>query len=284
MEDYSYIINEEVTTEKMRSIVRVMIPTLIRWAQTGQTDKTYGDMIHILGYTKWSKIGYPLGRIEDILARLRKESGKSDIPYLNALCKSADDGLPSDGFNYVFEGYDKMPLEAKQLLVEGINQQAVKYDNWGWVLNALGLQPAKALSEEEWEFISRPTYGSGGEGEEHKALKEYIKSNPQVIGLRNVTYAATEYPLPSGDRLDVFFILKNGSHVAIEVKPSTSPEQDVTRGIFQCVKYVATMKAIRMLEKQGYDIQAYLVTGAKISMLNQRIADELKVKNMTVTI
>lgn len=282
MGDYAHIIDQVISTEKMRSNVRIMIPHLVRWAQNGQTDKTYLDMIHILNYPKWSGIGTALGCVEDVMQALRDESGKQDIPSLNALCKNTRTKLPSDGFSYVFDEYEKMPIEAKRIFVAGVNQKAVEYEHWNWVLNALGLQPSSGLTEEDWKSISKPVYGSGGEGKEHKAIKEYVKANPYVLGIRNVVYAETEHILPSGDRLDVYFVLKDGTHVAVEVKPSTSPEQDITRGIFQCVKYEATMKAIRQLENESYNIKTYLVVASDISSLNQKIADELKVKVMKV--
>lgn len=282
MNDYSHILKKVISTEKMRAIVSTMIPHLIRWAQNGETDKTYLDMIHILNMPRWSGIGRALGYVEDVMQVLREDSGKGDIPSLNALCKNISTKLPSEGFSYVYKEYDKMPVEAKRIFVEGVNQKAVKYEHWDWVLNALGLQPAVGLTEDEWKSISKPIYGSGGEGKEHKALKEYIKANPQKLGIHHVVHSETEYVLPSGDRLDVYFVLKDGTHVAVEVKPSTAPEQDVARGIFQCVKYEATMKAIRQLENEMYAIQTYLVVGADITPTNQKIADELKVKVMKV--
>lgn len=282
MNDYSYILKQAVPTEKMRAIVSTMIPHLIRWAQNGETDKTYLDMIHILNMPRWSGIGRALGSVEDVMQVLRKDSGKSDIPSLNALCKNTSTKLPSEGFSYVYKEYDKMPVEAKRIFVEGVNQKAVKYEHWDWVLNALGLQPAVGLTEDEWKSISKPIYGSGGEGKEHKALKEYIKANPKALGIHHVAHSETEHVLPSGDRLDVYFELKDGTRVAVEVKPSTAPEQDVARGIFQCVKYEATMKAIRQLENESYAIQTYLVVAADITPTNQKIADELKVKVVKV--
>lgn len=282
MNDYSHILKKVISTEKMRAIVSTMIPHLIRWAQNGETDKTYLDMIHILNMPRWSGIGRALGYVEDVMQVLREDSGKSNIPSLNALCKNISTKLPSEGFSYVYKEYDKMPVEAKRIFVEGVNQKAVKYEHWDWVLNALGLQPAVGLTEDEWKSISKPIYGSGGEGKEHKALKEYIKANPQKLGIHHVVHSETEYVFPSGDRLDVYFVLKDGTHVAVEVKPSTAPEQDVARGIFQCVKYEATMKAIRQLENEMYAIQTYLVVGADITPTNQKIADELKVKVMKV--
>ena len=107
-------------------------------------------MIHILNMPRWSGIGRALGYVEDVMQVLREDSGKSNIPSLNALCKNISTKLPSEGFSYVYKEYDKMPVEAKRIFVEGVNQKAVKYEHWDWVLNALGLQPAVGLTEEEW--------------------------------------------------------------------------------------------------------------------------------------
>jgi hypothetical protein len=252
--DYSYILKQAVPTEKMRAIVSIMIPQMVRWAQNGETDKTYLDMIHVLNMSRWSGIGYALGFVEDVMQVLRKESGKHDIPSLNTLCNKTSTRLPSDGLSYVYKEYKLMSTAAKRIFVKGINQKAVEYEHWDWVLSALGLQPATGLTADEWKILSKPVHGSGGEGKEHKELKEYIKANPQKIGIHHVTHSETEHVLPSGDRLDVYFELKDGTRVAVEVKPSTAPEQDVARGIFQCVKYEATMKAIRQLENESYAI------------------------------
>jgi hypothetical protein len=280
--DYSYILKQAVPTEKMRAIVSIMIPQMVRWAQNGETDKTYLDMIHVLNMSRWSGIGYALGFVEDVMQVLRKESGKHDIPSLNTLCNKTSTRLPSDGLSYVYKEYKLMSTAAKRIFVKGINQKAVEYEHWDWVLSALGLQPATGLTADEWKILSKPVHGSGGEGKEHKELKEYIKANPQKIGIHHVTHSETEHVLPSGDRLDVYFELKDGTRVAVEVKPSTAPEQDVARGIFQCVKYEATMKAIRQLENESYAIQTYLVVAADITPTNQKIADELKVKVVKV--
>ena len=64
MNDYSYILKKAVPTEKMRAIVSIMIPQMVRWAQNGETDKTYLDMIHILQKKRWSGMGYALGFVE----------------------------------------------------------------------------------------------------------------------------------------------------------------------------------------------------------------------------
>jgi hypothetical protein len=99
----------------------------------------------------------------------------------------------------------------------------------------------------------------GGESEDHKALKEYVARNPKAIGLNSNTQAGiTEYPLPSGDSLDVSF---NGKvvWVAAEVKSAISAEADIVRGLFQCVKYRAVMEAVLLTEARPQNARALLV-------------------------
>jgi hypothetical protein len=84
--------------------------------------------------------------------------------------------------------------------------------------------------------------GSGGESEHHLKFKEYIASNPQILGLPRSLRYATEYGLPSGDTIDILF--RHGDNwIGVEVKSHISDEADITRGIFQCIKYRAVLEA-----------------------------------------
>ena len=51
-----------------------------------------------------------------------------------------------------------------------------------------------------------------------------------------------EWPLLSGDRIDVMFS-DGKSFVAVEVKSICSSPDDLRRGIYQCVKYRAVIEA-----------------------------------------
>ena len=66
--------------------------------------------------------------------------------------------------------------------------------------------------------------------------KNYVQQNPDKFGIKRVLSSSTEKMLLSADRLDVYFETQSNMHVAVEVKPQTTPEEDVMRGIFQCVK------------------------------------------------
>ena len=266
------IINTVIHTKRSQELVSQIIPILVGWAKYGLTNKTYGDLIHALGYTRYSGIGDQLGNVETVMRELRKMTGE-DVPTLNALVKK--NGIPSDGFDFVYPNYNGLTLSEKLVFVAGINEKALNYQKWDWVLDQLGLQPSKIITEQELEAIS--VHGGGGEGKEHKAIKEFVYNNPESLGLTGVNRKETEYPLPSGDRLDVYFETSDCRY-AIEVKPSTSPDDDITRGIFQCVKYKAVMEAVRKVEYGRYAISALLIVAGSMSDRNKQLAEALEIK------
>ncbi len=261
--------------EKTRNNVRLMIPVMVHWAKTGRNDKEYGDLTHAIGKVRFSGIGHTLYAVQAVLDELSRRNN-TEIPTLNSLCKNGTSKLPSDGFAYVSKKYAELDDNGKKAFVEGLDSRAMNYPKWDWVLKELGLQEATALTDEELDSIKAPhTYGKGGEGEEHKKLKEYILSHPDAIGYDNVVFSDTEHELPSGDKLDVYFELADGTHVAVEVKPSTSPDSDITRGIFQCVKYYAVMDALRQVECGNYEIETLLVTPRTLAHIHKKLVDEL---------
>ena len=87
-----------------------------------------------------------------------------------------------------------------------------------------------------------------------------------------------EHLLLSGDRLDVFFALSDGSSIAVEVKPSTSPDFDILRGLFQCVKYKVIMDAEDKIHAEKNNHTALLVIGGRLSIENQKVRDTLGIK------
>ncbi len=263
--------------EKSVSIVKKMIPIMIRWAKNGETTRTYGDLLHALGYKTFSGIGHQLYNVQAVFDHLSKREGEK-IPTLNSLVKNGQTMLPSDGFAEVSPLYNNMDKAAKRIYVAGLDSEAIKYPYWDWVLDKLNLKPAKIFTVEELYNLSNHHYGSEGEGAEHKAIKEFICHNPNSIGVKDVYKAEMEYNLPSGDRLDVYFELKNGNRVAIEVKPSNSPDEDITRGIFQCVKYKAILDAIRFLRCDNHENVVILVIAGRMSNQNHQLADGLGIR------
>lgn len=253
-----------------------MIPVLIRWAQSSW-DKPhyYSNLSRAVGH-KTNQIGKVMGQIQDIIDNLKKETGL-DIPTLNGLAQSMTNDLPSDGFDYVIPNYSKLSLPSKKGEVRRLNEIAHKYD-WSKVFKLLNLKPALILNEEEVKQLKKAKAGfGGGEGEEHKKLKEYIKNHPESINLKKVLKTENEYDLPSGDRLDVYLESKGNVHHAIEVKPKSSNEDDILRGFFQCIKYKAVMDASRVLDGGNYDNDVLLVVAGVLSEKAKQIANDLSI-------
>lgn len=270
------IINSVIATKRTKDNVRLMIPVLIHWAKTGQYRRTYGDLTHAIGKTKFSGIGHSLYAVQEVLNKLSEETEK-EIPTLNSLCKNSKSMLPAEGFEYVSKNYNDMEDKAKKIFIEDLDSKAISYKYWDWVLEKLNLKPYKILTTEELDTIKNP-HTTSCEGEEHKKLKEYISKHPEALGYKDVVSVETEYILPSGDRLDVYIELPDATHIAVEVKPKDAPENDILRGIFQCIKYAAIMEAMRNLESQDYEIETLLVTTGHLSDMNKKIAEELNIE------
>ena len=271
------IINSVVGTPRSQELVRKTIPILVGWAKCRATDTTYGDLISALGYTRYSGIGSILGNVELVLREVGKIKGYKDVPTLNALVKSSKTDIPSHGFEFVCSNYRNLSDIKKKKLIADINESAYKYSKWDEVLHELGLKNTILLPQKQLDAIKNMQRGYGGEGIEHKTLKEYIYDYPEKLKLKNIVLKETEYTLPSGDRLDVFFELGDGTHVAIEVKPSSSPELDIIRGIFQCVKYQAVMEAFKKIGCRKTEIKVLLLIARKLSSKERMLAKELEI-------
>ena len=130
---------------------------------------------------------------------------------------------------------------------------------------------------------SRPSSARGGtgEGDAHKTLKQYIRDNPLSVGVRlRGANAEVEKKLPSNDKIDVFF--ENGTTwIGVEVKSDQSSEDDIRRGLYQCVKYRAVMEAecsVRGIER---NIQVLLALGGPFprSLLHEKTVLDIEVRD-----
>ncbi len=155
-----------------------------------------------------------------------------------------------------------MPLRQKRAIVEVELQHVFSYPRWREVLDAFSLAPTNS---DYTSLVKRASgLGAGGESEQHRALKDFVAHNPTVIGLKASTpVGITEYPLPSGDSLDVSF-KDIKTWVAAEVKSAISNEADIVRGLFQCVKYRAVMEAVLVSQSLPQNARAILVLESKL--------------------
>lgn len=147
---------------------------------------------------------------------------------------------------------------------EGLAQKLLAYRS-RWLAH-LGKEeePLYVSPEEGAQFkYGGSGFGGGGESPFHEALRLWVEANPALV---LPTYAKaeadTEVPLLSGDRVDNVYDRKDRIAV-IEVKSWISNDDDIERGIYQCIKYRAVMEA--MTHKRSVPIDAVLVTERPIA-------------------
>ena len=123
--------------------------------------------------------------------------------------------------------------------------------------------------------------GGGGEGPNHKALRLWVKRNPHRIDRRfREARAKTEEELLSGDRVDVMYYA-NDEILAIEVKSRDSNWADLQRGIYQCVKYQAVLRA---QERGERTVRTLLVTESDLRPDLENLARRLDIRHLQVQV
>jgi len=195
--------------------------------------------------------------------------------------------LPGSGFEGFLadrlKGYQSLSPAGKRAYLDGYWHDIFAYPRWNEVLNACGLVPATTDAAELVEKAKTGRSGGGGEGPEHLALKEFVRDNPRIVGLPSgFPRGFVEAPLPSGDKLDVLFHARNRM-LAVEVKSRISNVVDLTRGLFQCVKYRAVMEAERAFKSDSYRIDAVLVVGRSFPDGLKPLQNSLGVEVVEVT-
>jgi len=97
-------------------------------------------------------------------------------------------------------------------------------------------------------------YGSGGEGVEHKQLKQWIANNPESIGLKNVKSTEIEHSYLSGDSVDILFELTSNEDIVVEIETI-----DPLPGCHQLIKYRALRCAEKGISLTSSKVQAIIV-------------------------
>ena len=85
------------------------------------------------------------------------------------------------------------------------------------------------------EAALKRKYGLGGEGERHRALKQFIANHPERLGLGSGR-GTVEHPFVTGDRVDVSVDLADGGHCVVEIEVEG---ESTGIGAHQALKYRA---------------------------------------------
>ena len=222
---------------------RTILPILVRQAMARQKI-FYGTLGEEIGVSFPLAFRYALDCIGNTVLELGKRWSE-EIPPIQTLVVNKGTGLPGKGVHFLRERV-VTPLE-KEAIVEEQLVKVFSYPKWLDVLEALGLPPAPPLDPQSDEPPTDHREGSA-ESEAHQRLKGYVAKYPTSVGLKkSLAPGETEVVLPSGDKVDVLFRSAR-SCIAVEVKSRISNEADLKRGLFQCVKYRAILRACRSLE------------------------------------
>lgn len=272
------LFNQIVSGKKMPDIVRSVIPLLVYWAKYEHTKlHTYEDIMHKLGYYNGgaTMLGMCLGAVHDVFSALREiEKSIPPPPALGSLVSSKEHGMPSEGFSYVVPEYSLWTDAEKKERARYYNEVAHRYPCWDEVLDMLGLEPLPAPHNEiPLSYVEQDYADFGcGEGAEHKALKEYVLKHPELVEALAGEIGQTEFHLRSGDKLDVYF---PESKIAVEVKSKISNDKDLYRGLYQCVKYKATLDAEDKVDGIKSENKVILVLGREMTDDHKKIQQKL---------
>ena len=225
---------------------REVMPVLVRLARVERTI-TYGNLAKFFAIPNARNLNYVLGSIGATLDELSAEFS-SRIPPLQSIVVNAGTGFPGLGFDKFLQdwyGIPRVTNDLRPVLLDGLHKEVFSYPKWDKVLERVGLEGATKIPKIA-SNIGRPKHVSGkggGESADHKAFKLFLSMHPQLFDLPNNTNPGQiEHSLPSGDSVDVFFTTPR-RHLAVEAKSLRSAEDEMIRGVFQCIKYEAVMQA-----------------------------------------
>jgi hypothetical protein len=237
---------------------------------------TYGEIARMLP----KQIGIPTATVfpthigavaGTLMDRIRDHFPKA--PLINLLIVNQTTGLPSGGCDPYLDSLPGMRLgagrgmqyQARKRLIHELWQQVYAYPAWDDVFRQLFKHSPPAVAaigiEEFREQDGKPgTWGGrqGGESVHHKRLKNHVLDNPHLLSITAVMAACTEQKLLSGDSVDVFIATAKGSYV-IEVKSWISSDDDIKRGLYQCLKYRIVVAAQQERSPDDRSIIAKLV-------------------------
>ncbi len=215
---------------------------------------------------------HPLGTVGRACAEYADAIGRA-VPPINALVHNEATQEPGSGVDQFIRDYaasalahrpdrSRLRQAERQAILHEVYRRVFQFARWEQMLAAFGLpvlpSPVPSRFRRTWRTprVYQANWSNEGEGPEHAALKTFVQSHPELLGLRSGSHGLTEHCLPSGDRLDVFFAK---DAVAVEVKARNAVEGDLHRGIFQCVKYNAVLRATQKSEGSIPSAKCFLV-------------------------
>ena len=149
-------------------------------------------------------------------------------------------------------------------VAETVRDEQTRTEVGDLIQRAFGSQPAPpacgCLREKSFrrkaEIAQARKYGLGGEGQDHRRLKEWLRQHPEDIGITDAVQASAEYVFPSGDCADLLFQRRGGGFCVVAIE-AIAP----MAGAYQAIKHRALLCAEQGLPLDHPDVNAILVAG-----------------------
>jgi hypothetical protein len=210
-------------------------------------------------------------------------------PLINSLAVNKKTDYSSKGADsFIAQRYKKnigdiqKSHELRSKLISRTLNEVYAFGDWDKIARKLfrrSVAKVKAqatLAGTEIDRSTTPGQPRGGlaESPEHEALKARIVKNPQLAGVAvGWLVALPEFPLRSGDEVDVCVLSPTGVHL-VEVKSRRSNDVDFRRGIYQCVKYRAVYEAMRIELGSATTVYSVLVTESRLPPVLRALAKQ----------
>jgi len=238
-------------------LAALILPILVRQAKAHKTI-TYGALAKEINSTFEGLHADPhfdIPRSLGIIGNTLKQM-ENPPPPINVCVVNQKSQKPSNGVDpFVPLWLPNYKPENRSDAIEYLQNKCFYYPRWDEVLHELGL---KSAVQSIPDVSSHRYYGGGGESDEHRCFKESVSEQPEKLNLPRNMKLTVEYPLESGDRLDV--VLENKKMiVGVEVKSHRSDDFDILRGLFQVVKYQAVLTAMERLSETPRKVKVFLV-------------------------
>lgn len=274
---------------------RKCLDFLVKWIKNydgGDKYITYGYLAKEIEYPEpyngshfGKRIGTTLGIMGHLFDNIEVPDWKGPIPYIQSMVVGQNTKLPSDGLKEFKIDYPNLSTEKKKDYVNQEYQRIFEFgERWDFVLESL-----KIKSPDDYTLIQRINekrlynpYGCEG-SPEHRKLRDYISNHPEIFNLNSDISGIIEYPLKSGDSVDVVFKSDNNI-LGVEFKSRRSGEDDHERGIFQCIKYREVLKSEDKINNIEREIDCILVHEEEFTERLNRIKNKLRVLTMIIKI